>query len=56
MLVFVKPGSDFSSGCEGRRISYLLFATHPHLGIRELIPFRFVDSIMKAWQRYSTRR
>ena len=23
---------------------------------RVLIPFRFVDGIMKAWQRYSTRR
>jgi hypothetical protein len=22
----------------------------------DLIPFRFVDGIMKAWQRYSTRR
>jgi ABC-type uncharacterized transport system ATPase subunit len=24
--------------------------------IRILIPFRFVDGIMKAWQRYSTHR
>jgi hypothetical protein len=23
---------------------------------RDLIPFRFVDGIMKAWQRYSTHR
>jgi hypothetical protein len=23
---------------------------------RDLIPFRFVSGIMKAWQRYSTRR
>jgi hypothetical protein len=23
---------------------------------RQVIPFRFVDGIMKAWQRYSTLR
>jgi hypothetical protein len=24
--------------------------------VSHLIPFRFVDGIMKAWQRYSTHR
>ena len=27
-----------------------------HLDLGDVIPFRFVDGIMKAWQRYSTRR
>jgi hypothetical protein len=36
---------------------------HPSVSLTEgddgralVIPFRFVDGIMKAWQRYSTRR
>jgi hypothetical protein len=35
MLILTKPGADFSRGCAGKRIGHLLFATLPHLGIRE---------------------
>jgi hypothetical protein len=36
MLMFLKPGADFSRGCAGKRIAHLLLATHPHAAIREL--------------------
>ena len=36
MLVFLKPGADFSRGCAGKTIGHLLFAPHPYPGIREL--------------------
>jgi hypothetical protein len=31
MLEFMKLGADFSRRCVGKRIGYLLFATHPTL-------------------------
>jgi hypothetical protein len=37
MLVFAKPGPDFSRGCTVERIGLSLFATHPHhAAIREV--------------------
>ena len=32
MLAFLKPVADFSRGCAGERVGYLLFATHPTPG------------------------
>jgi hypothetical protein len=37
VLVFAKPGPDFSRGCTVERIGLSLFATHPHhAAIREV--------------------
>jgi hypothetical protein len=36
MLASTKLDADFFAGYAGKRIGHLLFATHPHLGMREL--------------------
>jgi hypothetical protein len=42
MLVFIELAADFSRGCAGMRLGYILLATHPHPGIRESRHWRHV--------------
>ena len=50
MLVSLRVGADFSRGCASMRLGYILLATHPHPGIRELSRDRFMPLLSPSKQ------
>ena len=53
IVVRAELGERFAAAFEGMEVKVAEGRT---IITGEVIPFRFVDGIMKAWQRYSTRR